>query len=143
MIGGMTSAAGFFILGSDMLAYWRQVGPSGIAVAILTIAFAIAGAGLVMTNVVILTRDGIDYRYNFRRKTIRWESVDSFGISPMPGIAPWSNLTVELRPFGKVRISGIVGPKRYVQQIITEFEAFQAQLQKPPSRDDHRRSKAP
>ena len=80
------------------------------------------------TNHVTLTPAGITYRYNFRRKTIPWETVGSFSVSPWPGNPRWSTVRVELRPVGYADVKGVWGTKRYARELVAEFHAYQARL---------------
>ncbi|HEX8007381.1 MAG TPA: PH domain-containing protein [Trebonia sp.] len=119
---------GFLLIGASMLANEREAGGvSGLVVGGLLIVLACVAGSASITSVVVLTPEGITWRYNFRRKTIPWEAVEAFGISPVPGMV-WSRVVVELRPLGKARIESIAGTRRYIRRIIAEFEAFHAQL---------------
>jgi len=89
--------------------------------------------GISITNVATLTPEGITYRYNFRRKTIPWEAVDSFKISASPANPIWSTVQVELRPVGHQHIKCLFGGKRYIRRIITELEAYHRHLGATPS----------
>jgi hypothetical protein len=127
LVGGLVVSVGFLLLGIDML----LAAPSGDVgdrvFGAIFIVFACLGVGVVISNGVVLTSAGITCRHEFRRKTIAWEAVTSFRVSPMPGIVPWSTMVVDLQPSGVVRIASIVGTRRYVRQVMSEFEAFRVQ----------------
>lgn len=134
---GLVGSVVFFVIGASMLADERDAGGvSALVAGSLLIALACAAGGASITNVVVLTPEGITWRYNFRRKTIPWETVESFRVSPAPGMA-WSSVTVELRPLGKARISSITGTRRYIRRVIAEFEAYRAHLAAYPRSDEN------
>ena len=46
----------------------------------------------------------------------------------MPGRPYWQTVKVELRPQGHSYLVTLLGGKRYIKQIIAEFEEYRAQL---------------
>jgi Bacterial PH domain len=136
LVGGLVGFAGFLLLGVSML----TVAPSGdagdrVIGACLIVVACLLGA-MAVTASAVLTPEGITYRHNFRRKSIAWESIVSLGAFPMPGLGPWFNVVVELRPSGRTRIASIVGTGRQVRRVISEWETFRAQFSSAPGDAD-------
>ena len=105
----------------------HRQGAGGVIVAGLAVGVGCAGAALRLTTDVTLTPLEISYRYNFRRRTISWASVESFRVGPTPGWGNWSCVVVDVRRRGSVRIP-IVGRLPYVQRIMGEIVAYRAGL---------------
>jgi len=132
-VAALIVSAVFILIGLSVLSQpLHKVGAGGAVVAALAFAVGCVGAALRLTIDVTLTPDEISYRYNFRRRTIRWTSVESFRVGPAPGWGSWSCIVVEVRQRGGVRIP-VVGSRRYVQRVLGEFEEYCAGLGTVPS----------
>jgi hypothetical protein len=88
-------SAGFILIGLSTLSQPLHAGD--VFVAVLLVVLGCVGAALRLTIHVTLTPDEISYRYNFRRRTIPWMSVESFRVGPAPGWGSWSCIVVEVR----------------------------------------------
>lgn len=127
----------FVLIGLSVLSQpLHQVGIGGVVVAVLAFVMGCAGAALRLTTDVTLTPTDISYRYNFRRRAIPWTLVESFRVEPAPGWGSWSCIVVDVRQRGGVRVP-VVGSKRYVQQVIAEFEAYRAGLGAVPTKSSN------
>lgn len=137
MAGGSIGAFGFFLLGIFMVidGFHAGVGETVVGAFVLAVAGLIAGG--VVTTFAELTQTGLAYRYNFRRKTIPWASIESFRIGRGQGTGAWSSLVVELRGNGPVMVRSIVGTKRYVGRVIDEIDEFRAQTGADAVRDHY------
>jgi Bacterial PH domain len=136
LVGGLVGFVGFLLLGVSMLAFAPSGDVGDRVFGACFIVLAGWGGGLAVTNGVVLSPLGVTYRYNFRRKTIAWESVASLDTRPMPGLVPWFNVVVELQPSGRARIASIVGTRRQVRRVISEWEVFRAQFSSAPGDAD-------
>jgi hypothetical protein len=121
-------AGGFALLGIAALLPAPGTDTAEHVIGGMALAFGLAVGAACVTNVVMLTPAGITYRYNFRRRTIPWNTVESFSISPMPRAPLWSTVRVELRPSGYAHTKGAYGTKRYARRLISHFEAYREQL---------------
>jgi hypothetical protein len=80
----------------------------------------------VVTTVTEMTRAGLTFRYNLRRKTIPWASVEAFRVARGRGTGLWWSLMVEVRGSEPVLVGSVVGTQRYVRRVIAEMEEFRA-----------------
>ena len=126
----LTVAFGYFLVGISALAVAPRgdVGDRAVGAVVLVLACVVGGTAV--TNIVVLSSDAITFRYFFRRKVIAWETVRSFRVVPM-GRGFFSSMKADLAPSGSVRVSSIVGTKRYVRNVIAEFEEFRRQAVDP------------
>src|SRR5258706_9456956 len=136
LTGGSIGAFGFFVRGIGMVIQGIRADIGATVVGAFVVAIAGMLAALVKTTYADLTPTGLAYRYNFRRKTIPWDSIESFRIARCPGTGPWSGLVIELRGNGPVLVGSIVGTKQYVRRVIEEIEAFRAQI-RPAAVHEH------
>jgi hypothetical protein len=124
----LISAGLFAIIGIAMIVPARGTDVAEHVLGGVALTAGVVFGAACATNHVTLTPAGITYRYNFRRKTIPWETVGSFSVSPWPGNPRWSTVRVELRPVGYAHVKGVWGTKRYARELVAEFQAYQARL---------------
>jgi hypothetical protein len=125
---GLSCAVGFLLLGIAMAVPTSTSDVAQNVIGGFLIAAACWGGGISWTNGVLLTPEGIVKRQTFRRTTIPWDAVGSFGVAPVPRNQAWHTVQVELRPLGHAYLTPVAGSKRYIQRVIAEFDAYRAQL---------------
>jgi hypothetical protein len=126
LTGGWIGACGFFLLGVGMVIDGFHSGIGEVFVGVFIIAIACILGGLAATTLAELTPTGLVYRYNFRRRTIPWSSIESIRAGRAPGPGPWRTLVIDLKGRGSVQVGSITGTRGFVQRTIDEFETFRA-----------------
>lgn len=126
LLGGSVGAFGFCLLGIATVIPEPKADLGQIIVGAFSIAFAVLLAAGVGTSFAELTPKGLTYRYNFRRRTIRWASIESLRVAPAPGPGLWSNLVIDLHPTGQRRVGSITGTRKFVQRVVDECERYRA-----------------
>jgi hypothetical protein len=126
LTGGSIGAFGFFVIGISMVfsGLGQDIGETVIGVPVVALA-GFLGFG-VATTVTELTPAALTFRYNLRRKTIPWASVEAFRVARGRGTGLWWSLMVEVRGSEPVLVGSVVGTERYVRRVIDEMEEFRA-----------------
>ena len=106
---------------------WHRVGVWGVITSVAAGGIGCITAALRLTVDVTLTPVEISYRYNFRRRTIPWASVEAFRVGRTLQRVSWPCVVVHVRSGGRVRLP-LAGRRRYVIRMIAEFETYRAQL---------------
>jgi hypothetical protein len=97
-------------------------------IGLVGIAFGYTMGWLAVTSTAVLTPEGIIYRYNFHRRTIPWDVIAAFTVATSPSNRLWSTVGVELRPFGRDYVRCLMGSRRFIEQVVAEFDAYRARL---------------
>lgn len=123
---GLSGAALFLLVGIAMVVPTSTSNVAEHVIGGVAIAVACWTGGIVWTNGVLLTPEGIVKRQTFRRTTIPWAAVQSFKMAPVPRNRAWRTVQVELRPLGYAYLTTVAGSARYIQRVIAEFEEYRA-----------------
>jgi hypothetical protein len=120
----------FFVVGLSMV----TVGPSqhdavGSLVVGTSVLLLSAWLGAVLaTNRLTVTRAGLVYRYNLRRRLIGWPEIRSFDVGPSRSRTRWPCLAIQLDN-GSVTINGLSSfTATYPARIASELSAMQREI---------------
>lgn len=116
----------FLIIGLSGLVVGHQVGNFVVAViGVLPGALFVLAA---LTSYAVSSSVGVEYRYNFRRRVIPWNSIQSFRVARAPGLGPWSILIIDVKWHESVRVGSITGTRKFVQRVIDEFDSVRSEV---------------
>jgi hypothetical protein len=127
-VAGLIVAVVFLLLGIAAVVPTSTSDVAQNVVGGFVIVVACFGGSISWTNGVLLTPEGIVKRQAFRRMTIPWGAVARLEVAPVPRNAAWSTVRVKLRPRGYAYLAPVAGSKRYIRQVIAEFEEYRATL---------------
>jgi len=120
----------FFVVGLSTV----TVGPSqhdavGSVVVGTSVVLLSAWLGAVLaTNGLTVTEAGLVYRYNLRRRLIRWPEIRSFGVGPSRSRMRWPCLVIQLDN-GSVTVNGLSSfTATYPARVASELSAMQREL---------------
>jgi hypothetical protein len=124
MIGGLTAAIAFFLIGFGGVLPSTHAGVFGIVISCIALTFSVILGGAAITNRLVVTEAGIVSWHTFRKRAVSWSSVRSFEVGEPRGLLPWPGLLLNLTP-GRMRIDSIVGTRSFVQRVAAELEMFE------------------
>ena len=125
---GSVFALAFALLGISMTVLGHRYRVMNVTLGAIIILASVAIAAALWTNSLSVDDEGISYRYNFKRNTVRWTSIESFGIVPGSGMGPWSSLQINVRSSSGLRVGSITGTKEYVTRVASELEAIRSKV---------------
>ena len=131
---GSVFALALVLLGISMMVLGHRYRTVNVTLGALIVLASVAIAAALWTNSLSVDDGGISYRYNFKRNTVRWTSIESFGIVPGSGMGPWSSLQINLRSSSGLRVGSITGTRDYVMRVASELDAVRSKVMAQDSR---------
>lgn len=96
----------------------------------LWLVFSVALGSLALTERLVVSDWGLEFRHNFRTKSIPWSAINTFGVGKSRSLIHWPCLVINSSD-GYVMVGSLSGSNSFVKQIASELESKKREISEP------------